>query len=53
MTVQELIEELRKYNPNKMVEIYCSYDCGYGGAGGTEIVIEEDNKSVQICNYEC
>lgn len=53
MTVKELIKELEKHQEDKEVLITCTYDCGAGNAGGTQIQIFEDCRYVELYNDEC
>lgn len=53
MTVKELIDELKNYDENKQVYVYCSYDCGFGTAGGNVIEVCEENDHVELINNEC
>lgn len=53
MTVKELIEALQKCQEDKQIVISCTYDCGYGTVGGTQIQIFEDRDSVELYNDEC
>lgn len=53
MTVKELIEELQKYQEDKQIMLTCTYDFGYGTAGGTQIQILEDRDTVELYNDEC
>ncbi len=53
MTVKELIVELGKLNPNAEVEIYCTFDAGFGTAGGSKIEIIDNSTSIELFNDEC
>jgi hypothetical protein len=34
MKVKELIEQLKTYDADSIIELECTYDCGYGTVGG-------------------
>lgn len=55
MTVKELICELSKYPDNLQVAVICTYDCGFGTAGGSEIEVglDADGDEVYLYNNEC
>jgi methionine synthase II (cobalamin-independent) len=54
MKVKELIEKLKEYSEDMNVEIWASYDCGFGSAGGKIQFIEQDNdkNAIVLCNEE-
>ena len=43
MTIRELIEELQKYPDDMVVQVYATYDYGYGLAGGPIRNIKKDD----------
>ncbi len=53
VTIKKLIEELKKYPEDTAVEIFSTFDCGHGFAGGwiEEIDYCEDKKKVTLLNY--
>ena len=53
MTVRELIDELQKFAPDTLVKISCTFDCGYGTAGGSIIQIIDNNSYIELFNDEC
>lgn len=53
MTIKELIERLQEYDENKPVEISCTFDCGYGTAGGSIIQIIDNGSYIDLFNDEC
>lgn len=53
MTIKELIEILKNYDGDKRVEMYCTYDCGCGTAGGSVIQILDNGSYVELFNDEC
>ena len=54
MTIKELIERLKQYPEDTIVEISATYDCGFGSAGGEVQYIEQyDYKhAIVLCNDE-
>lgn len=46
MTVEELIEELKKFPPDAEVEVYG--DCGAGSYGGFDIELSYDGNCVIV-----
>ncbi len=54
-TVEQLINELKKYPPNEAVELRCSYDMGFGMCGGKiqEIVLSEEKNALCLVNRDC
>lgn len=55
MTVKELIYELSKYPDDLQVAMICTYDCGFGTAGGSkiEVGLDADCDEVYLYNDDC
>lgn len=53
MTVGELIDKLQKFTPDTPVEISCTFDCGFGTAGGSIIQIIDRDSYIELYNDEC
>ena len=53
MTVAELINALKKYEPNRKVGIMASYDCGYCYAGGKIEDISLGKYCPDFCEEDC
>lgn len=53
MTVGDLINELAKYPLDKDVEIACTFDAGFGKAGGKYIEIIDKGDFIELFNDEC
>lgn len=53
MKVKELIERLKHYEENSTVMLECTYDLGYGTAGGNITEINEISGCVTLYCDEC
>ena len=53
MTVRELIKEIEKFPPDMPVEIICTFDLGFGIAGGSRIEVLDRGDHVELFNDEC
>ena len=53
MTVMELIEKLQELPKHLPVMLMCTYDCGFGTAGGKITSIEAESNCIELWNEEC
>lgn len=53
MKIKELIEKLKTFDENAEVILECTYDYGFGTAGGNVTDIYEFDGCVNICCDEC
>lgn len=52
MTVAELMKKLQEFPGSMPVVLMCTYDCGYGTAGGNITSVEEEINCVELWNDE-
>ena len=53
MTVKELKKELEKFDDNLPIEIWATFDCGYGWAGGKDIYLTVENNALRFYEETC